>query len=110
MLGACGDEEARMQTEPTTDDPLYRSAHKRAEELQGFYIHLLIYLAVNGGLFVINLLTRHGEGPWWFYWPLAGWGIGLVIHALTTFAGLFSDDWKERKAEQIYDRTRHETG
>jgi hypothetical protein len=31
-----------MQIEPKTDDPLYTSAHKRAEELQGFYIHLLV--------------------------------------------------------------------
>lgn len=99
-----------MQTEPRIDDPLYTSAHKRAAELQGFYIHLLVYLAVNGGLFVINLLTRDGNGGWWFYWPLAGWGIGLVIHALTTFAGLFSEDWKDRKAAEIYERTRHQAG
>jgi 2TM domain-containing protein len=97
-------------TEPPTDDALYQSAHKRAEELQGFYIHLLVYLAVNTGLFVINLLTRNGDGTWWFYWPLAGWGIGLAIHALTTFAGLFSEDWKERKAAEIYERTRHQAG
>jgi hypothetical protein len=107
-------QEATMQTEPTTepttDDALYQSAHKRAEELQGFYIHLLVYLAVNTGLFVINLLTRNGDGTWWFYWPLAGWGIGLAIHALTTFAGLFSEDWKERKAAEIYERTRHQAG
>jgi hypothetical protein len=99
-----------MQTEEKNDDPLYTSAHKRAEELQGFYIHLLVYLAVNAGLFVINLLTRDGNGGWWFYWPLAGWGIGLVIHALTTFGGLFSEDWKERKATEIYERTRHQAG
>jgi 2TM domain-containing protein len=96
-----------VRTEVDTHDPAYRSAEKRAEELQGFYIHLLVYVAINTGLFLINLLTRDGGG-WWFYWPLAGWGIGLAIHALATFAGVFSESWKERKAAEIYDRTRHQ--
>ncbi|HET9672994.1 MAG TPA: 2TM domain-containing protein [Actinomycetota bacterium] len=92
----------------TDIDPAYRAAEKRAEELQGFYTHLLVYLVVNAGLFAINLLTKGGDGGWWFYWPLAGWGIGLVIHALTTFTGVFSESWKERKAAEIY-RERHGT-
>jgi hypothetical protein len=32
-------------------------------------------------------------------------GIGLAIHALTTFAGLFSEDRKERKAAYLYERS-----
>lgn len=90
--------------EPRTEeqDPVYRAALKRAEELQGFYTHLLVYLVVNAGLFTINYLSRGGEGGWWFYWPLAGWGIGLLIHALTTFTGVFSENWKDRKAKEIY--------
>lgn len=83
----------------------YEAAEKRAEELQEFYTHLLVYGVVNLGLFVINLLTKGDGGIWWFYWPLAGWGIGLAVHALATFGGVFSDDWKERKAAQIYERT-----
>ena len=46
------------ELEPRTDeDPAYEAAVKRAEELQGYYIHLLVYTIVNGGLFAINLLT-----------------------------------------------------
>ena len=55
---------------------------------------------------MINLLTKGDGGSWWFYWPLAGWGIGLALHVLVTFGGVFSDEWKERKAAQIYERTR----
>lgn len=91
---------------PDETDPEYRAALKRAEELQGFYTHLLVYLVVNAGLFLINVLTRDGDGDWWFYWPLAGWGIGVLIHGLTTFTGLFSEGWKARKAEEIYQRRR----
>jgi hypothetical protein len=96
------------ETDGAGEDPLLHSAKKRAEELQGFYIHLFVYAAVNAGLFAINALTRDG-GAWWFYWPLLGWGIGLTIHALVTFAGLFSQDWKERKAAELYDRARRRT-
>ena len=84
---------------------MYRAAVKRAEELQGYYIHLLVYTIVNGGLFAINLLTKSEEGAWWFVWPLAGWGIGLAIHTMVMFAGVFSEGWKARKAEEIYRRT-----
>jgi 2TM domain len=94
--------------ESTVEDPAYRSARKRAEELQGFYVHLLVYIAVNTGFFVLNLFTRADHGGWWFYWPLTGWGIGLTIHALVTFGGLFSEDWKDRKASELYDRARHD--
>jgi 2TM domain len=91
---------------PRDDDPAFKAAMERAEQLQGFYTHLLVYLVVNAGLFLINLLSRGEDGGWWFYWPLAGWGIGLLIHGLTTFTGLFSEDWKARKAAEIYQRTR----
>ena len=97
-----------MQTDDATrrDDDAYEAAQKRAEELQGFYIHLLIYVVVNLGLFLINVLTKGDGGNWWFYWPLAGWGIGLGVHALAVFAGVFGEDWKQRKTDQLYERAR----
>ena len=98
-------------TEPSQDVPIPRPpddalarARRRAEELQGFYIHLIVYLVVNAGLFAINALTRGDNGPWWFYWPLLGWGIGLLVHAAVVFFGVFSEDWKERKAQEILAR------
>ena len=68
---------------------------------------LLVYIAVNTGLFFINLFTRGGDGGWWFYWPLLGWGIGLMIHTLVVFGGVFSEGWKQRKADAIYRHARH---
>lgn len=94
---------AEPEPRPTEEDR-YASARRRAEELQGYYIHLIVYVLVNAGLFAINALTRGDDGGWWFYWPLAGWGIGLLIHTAVTFFGVFGEDWKERKARQIYER------
>lgn len=91
---------------PSHDDELLEAARRRAAELQGLYIHLMVYAVINAGLFVINALTR-GDGSWWFYWPLLGWGIALLIHVATVNVGVFSEDWKEHKARQILERGGH---
>ena len=48
----------------------------------GFNRHLWSYVSVNVLLFLINLFT---PGPWWFQWPLLGWGIGLANHHRVAF-------------------------
>ena len=52
----------------------------------GFLIHLAAYLSVNFLLLVINLLTTPNE--LWFYWPLLGWGIGILAHGLAVHFAL----------------------
>jgi hypothetical protein len=57
---------------------------KRAGKARlGFYIHLAAYLAVNALLVSINLATSPDR--LWCKWPLLGWGLGLLAHALATF-------------------------
>lgn len=92
------------------EDQAYQTALKRAEALQGYYIHLVIYAVVNAGLFLINALTRGEAGSWWFVWPLAAWGIALVINTLVVFAGVFTEGWKQRKADELYRRGRQSHG
>ncbi|HZP91221.1 MAG TPA: 2TM domain-containing protein [Actinomycetota bacterium] len=86
-------------------DALYRAAKKKAEEIQGFYIHLIVYAVVNAGLFAINALSRGEGGAWWFIWPLAAWGIGLLVHAATMLR-VFSPEWAERRAREAVARAR----
>lgn len=83
----------------------FAAAKRRAENLQGLYIHLIVYAVVNGCLFAINALTRGEGGAWWVLWVMGIWGIGLLIH-LTTFLRVFSPDWAERKARESMRRTR----
>jgi len=80
----------------------YERARKRVEALKGFYTHAAVYVLVNIGLFVINLLAG---GSWWFFWPLIGWGIGLAVHALNVFGSgpRLGRDWEERKTREFVD-------
>ncbi len=66
-----------------------------------FYIHVVVYILVNAGLLAINLLTSPGN--LWFYWPLLGWGIGLFIHGLVTFAiGMLTfRDMEEKELQKL---------
>jgi hypothetical protein len=50
---------------------------------QGFRIHFITYIAVNVLLLVINLATSPHR--LWFYWPLLGWGIGILGHAFAVY-------------------------
>lgn len=83
------------------EEQLYQQARERAAEVQGLYIHLLVFLVINAGLFGINWFTRGDDGGWWFYWPLMGWGIGLIVHVLVVAAPVFSSAWVDRRADRI---------
>jgi hypothetical protein len=80
----------------------YQEAKQRVEEMKGFYIHLVSYLLVNAALAVTNLLTS--PEYLWFIWPLMGWGVGLIIHGISTFGGLWGKSWEERKIREIMEK------
>ncbi|MCG8366064.1 MAG: 2TM domain-containing protein [Pseudanabaenales cyanobacterium] len=50
---------------------------------QKFQHHLVRYIAVNLFLLLLNLLI--GEGFSWSLYVLLGWGLGLALHAWSTF-------------------------
>ncbi len=60
--------------------------------------HVLIYAAVIGALFLIDLLT---PGPLWFLWPMFGWGFALAAHWLYVKSINIDDDWAQRRTEDI---------
>jgi fatty acid desaturase len=82
-------------------DPAYDKARERAKALQGLYVHLFVFSVVTGALFLINWATRGPNGGWWFYWPLLGWGVAVVIHLATVFLPVFSPDWVDGRAARI---------
>jgi hypothetical protein len=85
-------------------DERYEKAKKRVEEIKGFYTHAIVYVVINTGLFLLNLLTS--PGAWWFYWPLLGWGIGLFFHGMGVFVfnRFPGRQWEERKIKEEMER------
>ena len=85
----------------------YKRAKERVAELKAFYGHVFVYLIVNIGLFIINILTTPHNS--WFYWPLLGWGIGLFAHGFNTFGtrGILGKDWEERKIKKIMEKDKN---
>ena len=84
-------------------DEKYLKAKRRVQNLKAFYLHLTVYILVNIMLFVINLSSDAGN--WWFLYPLGGWGIGLLVHGITTFAyGFFGSDWEQKKINQYMEK------
>ena len=81
----------------------YRRAKERVEKIKSFYSHLFVYIIVNLVLFIINMLTA--PDALWFYWPLLGWGIGLLIHAFSVFGTKrILKDWEERKIIELMEK------
>jgi len=79
----------------------YREAKQKVARLRGFYTHLVVYVAVNILLFLINTIVS--PDTLWFIWPLLGWGIGVAVHAVVVFsnAGRLGAQWEERKIREI---------
>jgi general stress protein CsbA len=68
----------------TVDEQRREVAIKRIKDKEGFRIHLISYLAVNGMLVIIWALT--GAGYFWPIWLIGLWGVGLVINAYVVYA------------------------
>lgn len=59
------------------------AARKRVQERRDFGSHLVSYVVINA--FLIGVWAFTGAGYFWPAWVLAGWGIGLILHAWNAF-------------------------
>jgi Na+/glutamate symporter len=86
------------------EEERYFIAKKRVDEIKGFYSNLASYVFVNLGLLALNLWTAPNH--LWFYWPLLGWGIGVVFHGLKVFNFMpfLGQDWEEQKIKEFMTR------
>ena len=69
----------------------------------GFYIHALVFVLVNLGLFAINAVAG---GPRWHAFPLLGWGLGLAIHGIFTLVSLNGEGLRGRMLAAEVERLR----
>jgi hypothetical protein len=91
-------------TEKTSnEDQAYERAQKRVKELKSFYGNLISYCIIIPFLIILNLITSPRNI--WFYWPMLGWGIGLVAHGMSVFA--IGKGWEEKKIREILEKQNH---
>ena len=85
----------------------YQRARDRVQEVKGFYAHAVMFLVANAALAILNLTTlKKNDGAIWFIWPLIGWGVVLVVHAISVFGiGRFlGRGWEQRQIQRELDR------
>lgn len=84
-------------TEVLTDE---RRAFEYVRDIKGFYTHALTYAVVIAGLFLLNAFISPGR--WWVVFAAIGWGIGLLVHALSVFEvfDIFGPDWEKKQVEK----------
>ncbi|MBL8858392.1 MAG: 2TM domain-containing protein [Planctomycetes bacterium] len=88
-----------------TDGDIEQRARRRVDRKLGFYVHALVYVLVNLGLFGINHFTG---GPRWHLMPLMGWGIGLAVHGIVVLATGSGVGLRERMVAAELERMKRE--
>jgi sensor histidine kinase YesM len=89
-----------MKTAETSDDIAYYKAKKKVEAIKGFYGSLLSYCCVIPLLIFINL--QYSSKFQWFWFPMCGWGFGLIIHGFGVFG--YGSSWEERKIKEFMEK------
>src|SRR5215510_357656 len=86
----------------------YERARRRVRQIRAFDLHCAIFAAVNIVLHIINFVTA--PKVYWAFWPLLGWGIGLLAHGLASYRGMafISKQWEERKIRELMDKDRRD--
>ena len=93
-------------------------AKKHVAELKGFYVHLVVYLAVNVFITTTKIIGSLGNGEsfleaFWDFGTFAVWlfwGIGLLFHGLKVFSYnlFFNKNWEERQIHRYMEKEKRE--
>lgn len=80
-----------------TERQIYDKARRKVMARKKFYIHCGIYVF---GIFILFLLNYTVIRPWepWFIFPAMGWGLALLIHAISVFVFQNFDRYWEEEA------------
>lgn len=89
-----------ISAQPNDNDAAYEKAQKRVKEIKSFYSNLISYCIIIPFLAIINLTTSPKNI--WFYFPMLGWGIGLIAHGMSVFA--IGKNWEDKKIREILEK------
>lgn len=82
------------------DQALREKAIKQLKKRRDFRAHLLVYVLVNAFLVAVWALTNP-DGFFWPVFPIAAWGIGVVMNAWDVYRG---DEFSEAEIRREMDR------
>ena len=87
-------------TQEDQPDQTEQQAMEYVRDIKGFYSHAIKYVVVISLLFVINFATD--ARYIWAWWPMLGWGIGVLFHGLNVFEvfHFFGPAWEKRQIEK----------
>jgi hypothetical protein len=90
-----------------TDEELDRRARRRAGARMGWYVHAIVFLAVNTALAFLSF----SSGRHWAIYPALGWGLGLLLHGVGVWVALGGGGLQDRLVAQERERlTRERSG
>lgn len=89
---------------PNIMDEAREEARRYVRRKRILYTVVGIWLALSLMWFAIDLFDD--SSSWWFYWPMLGTGIGVVITAIVLLGigGLFGLDWERRETDKYLRR------
>lgn len=88
---------------PLSPDEIDRIARRRAGAKLGWYVHAVVYLAVNLGLAGLAFATEQRR---WSVFPALGWGLGLLLHGVSVWVLGSGSGLRERMVERERARLR----
>ncbi len=96
-----------------TEEQKYLRAKKKVKSIKGFYVHLMVYILVNGFILLSEALS---EGGWRIFWEwqsystMIFWGIGLAFHAFGVFGMDFilGKSWEDRKINEFMNKDKQQ--
>ncbi|MFY0631291.1 MAG: 2TM domain-containing protein [Flavobacteriaceae bacterium] len=83
-------------------DQGFIKAEKRVKDIKGFYTHIAATPLLIPFIIFINLQTVPQFQWFWFF--IAAWGVGLLVHWFVVFGFLKSrlnEEWKQKKIKEI---------
>lgn len=86
------------------DTIAYDKAKRKVKEIKGFYVNLACYLMVLPIIIYLNL--KYTPEFHWFWFSMAGWGIGVVSHGMGAFGyyPFLGRDWEDKKLKELMNK------
>jgi two-component system, LytTR family, sensor kinase len=84
------------------EETKYIRARRKVEDIKEFYTSLLSYVIIMPFLFFIWYKFTPNTIQW-FWFPIFGWGIGLLFHGFKAFGTnpFLGNNWEERKIREL---------